>query len=261
MEHAERAKGRRQLGLDKASGYAVIAQMTRFGPVIQIGDREEISEGEKPRFANLRQGQSLETITLEEALELFKLPRSIGDYKGEDVQVNTGRYGPYVKVGETYVNLPKSVDPMKVDLGDVLPLIEAKMDENAPIGKYNDLPIFKGKGRFGPFVKWNDLFVNIPVRYTLESITEIQAVELIEAKLEKESNRYIRQWPSEKISIENGRWGPFIRFGKANVKIPKIDGQKADEAMIKEVALDTVKAWIEAEIPDAFSKKTAAKKK
>lgn len=135
------------------------------------------------------------------------------------------------------------------------------MDENAPIGKYNDLPIFKGKGRFGPFVKWNDLFVNIPVRYKLETITEVQAVELIEAKLEKESNRYIRQWPNDKISIENGRWGPFIRFGKANVKIPKIDGLKADEAMLKEVALETVKAWIEAEIPDAFAKKTVTKKK
>jgi len=261
MENAERAKGKRELGIDPISGYTVIAQMTRFGPVVQIGDREEIKEGEKPRFANLKPGQTMETISFEEAMELFKLPRIVGTLQNEEISVNTGRYGPYVKVGEMYVNLPRNLDPMTITLDQAKVLIEAKQDENAPIGHYKSLPITKGKGRFGPFVKWNDLFINIPARYKLDTIEESQAIELIEAKVEKEANRYIQNWPSEKISIENGRWGPYIKFGKNNLKIPKIDGQKAEDAYLQTVDLQTVKSWIEAELPDAFKKKEIVKKK
>lgn len=150
MENAERAKGKRELGKDPNSGYTVIAQMTRFGPVIQIGDREEVSEGEKPRFANMKPGQSMETITFDEAMELFKLPRVVGIVEGEEVLVNTGRYGPYVKMGEMFVNLPRNLDPMTITLDEAKVLIDAKLDENAPIGQYQNLPITKGKGRFGP---------------------------------------------------------------------------------------------------------------
>ena len=261
MENAERAKGKRTLGTDIFSGYSVIAQMTRFGPVIQIGDREEVAEGEKPRFANLKPGQSLETISLEEAMELFKLPRIVGNFNGEEITVNTGRFGPYIKIGEMFINLPRTMDPMTISMDDASLLITAKIDENAPIGKYQGLPITKGKGRFGPFVKWNELFINIPVRFKLETISQEQAIELIESKVEKEANRFIQNWPSEKISIENGRWGPYIKFLKNNIKIPKIDGIKADEEFLKSVGLDVVKSWIEAEIPDAFKKKEVKKKK
>ncbi|MFZ1455099.1 MAG: type I DNA topoisomerase [Saprospiraceae bacterium] len=261
MENAERAKGKRVLGKDPQSGYSVIAQMTRFGPVVQIGEREEVLESEKPRFANLKPGQSLETITYDEAMDLFKLPRTLGSIRGEEVTVNTGRFGAYVKIGDLYVNLPRNVDPMEITFENAQTLIEAKQDENAPIGMFQQLPITKGKGRFGPFVKWNELFINIPVRYKLETITEDQAIELIEAKVEKEANRYIQNWPSDKISIENGRWGPYIKFAKNNLKIPKIDGQKADDDFLKTVSLSTVKSWIEAEIPNAFAKKEVKKKK
>lgn len=261
MEHAERAKGKRVLGKDPQSGYSVIAQMTRFGPVVQIGDREEVLESEKPRFANLKPGQSLETITYDEAMDLFKLPRTLGLLQGEEVTVNTGRFGAYVKMGDLYVNLPRNVDPMEITFENAQTLIEAKQDENAPIGMFQQLPITKGKGRFGPFVKWNELFINIPVRFKLETITQDQAIELIEAKVEKEANRYIQNWPAEKISIENGRWGPYIKFAKNNLKIPKIDGQKADDDFLKTVSLSTVKSWIEAEIPNAFAKKEVKKKK
>ncbi|MGB4839522.1 MAG: type I DNA topoisomerase [Saprospiraceae bacterium] len=260
MENAERAKGKRILGIDKNSGHSVIAQMTRFGPVIQIGDREEVAEGEKPRFANLKPGQSLETVSFDEAMELFKLPRILGKFKGEEVTVNTGRYGPYIKVGEMFINLPRSLDLMAVSLEATESLINAKIDENAPIGTYEGMPITKGKGRFGPFVKWNELFVNIPVRYKLETITKEQAIELIQNKVEKEANRYIQNWVSEKISIENGRWGPYIKFGKNNLKIPKVDSQKVDDEFLKNVNLETVKQWIEAELPDAFKKKEIKKK-
>jgi DNA topoisomerase-1 len=261
MENAERAKGKRELGKDPNSGYTVIAQMTRFGPVIQIGDREEVSEGEKPRFANMKPGQSMETITFDEAMELFKLPRVVGIVEGEEVLVNTGRYGPYVKMGEMFVNLPRNLDPMTITLDEAKVLIDAKLDENAPIGQYQNLPITKGKGRFGPFIKWNNLFINIPVRFKLETINEAQAKELIEAKVEKEANRYIQNWPAEKISIENGRWGPYLKFGKNNLKIPKMDGQKIEDEYLQTVSLDIVKSWIESEIPDAFKKKEVKKKK
>ncbi|MBC7884803.1 MAG: hypothetical protein H7X99_04975 [Saprospiraceae bacterium] len=260
MENAERAKGKRELGKDVASGYTVIAQMTRFGPVIQIGDREEMKEGEKPRFANLKPSQSLETISFDDAMELFKLPRTIGTYKGEEISVNTGRFGPYVKIGEMFVNLPRNLDPMTITMEEAIELIENKMDENAPIGMFQNLPITKGKGRFGPFVKWNELYVPIPVRYKLETITEAQAIEIIEIKVDKEANRYIQNWPAEKISIENGRWGPYIKYGKNNLKIPKVEGIKLETESLQTVSLDTVKSWIEAEIPGAF-KKTPTKKK
>ena len=260
LENAERAKGKRELGKDPLTGYSVIAQMTRFGPVIQIGDREEVKEGEKPRFANLKPGQSMETISYDEAMELFKLPRTIGQLNNEEVTVNTGRFGPYVKYGELFVNLPRSMDPMVVTMDEVKTLIEAKLDENAPIGYYKELPITKGKGRFGPFVKWNDMFINIPVRFKLETITVEQAIELIDIKVDKEANRYIQQWPSEKISIENGRWGPYLKFGKNNLKLPKKDGQKIEDAYLQTVSLEEVKSWIEAEIPDAFKKKESPKK-
>ncbi len=142
-------------------------------------------------------------------------------------------------------------------------LIKEKEKADAPIGTYKGLPITKGKGRFGPFLKWNSLFVNIPRRIDPELITLDQCYELIEAKVEKEANRYIHQWESEKIAVENGRWGPFIRFGKKSVKIPKIDGEKVTAEKAKEFTLEQVKAFIEEEIPGAFEKKkkTRAKKK
>jgi DNA topoisomerase-1 len=209
----------------------------------------------------MKPGQSMETITFEEAMELFKLPRVVGIVEGEEVLVNTGRYGPYVKMGEMFVNLPRNLDPMTITLDEAKVLIDAKLDENAPIGQYQNLPITKGKGRFGPFIKWNNLFINIPVRFKLETINEAQAKELIEAKVEKEANRYIQNWPAEKISIENGRWGPYLKFGKNNLKIPKMDGQKIEDEYLQTVSLDIVKSWIESEIPDAFKKKEVKKKK
>lgn len=265
MEHAERAKGKRELGKDPKTGYSVLAQISRFGPVIQIGDREEIPEGEKPQFANLKPGQSIETITFEEAMELFKLPRNLGDYEGEEVIVNVGRYGPYIKVGDLYVNFPSTIDPLEVSFDQATELIAQKKAENASIGTYKDLPITKGKGRFGPFVKWDNKYVNIPKKYVPEELTLKEAIELIKAKEEKEANRYIKQWEEENISIENGRWGPFVRFGKLNVKIPKVDGQKPDATELAEMSLETVKDWIKAENPNAFADKSkpkaAAKKK
>ncbi|HJW30315.1 MAG TPA: DNA topoisomerase, partial [Saprospiraceae bacterium] len=130
LDTAGRVKGRRDLGLDPETGLTVLTQMTRFGPVVQIGDREEMGEDEKPRFANLRPGQSIETITLEEGLELFKLARSLKKYKGQDVAIGAGRYGPYVKYGDTFISIPKEDDPIAITEKRVHELIEAKLHED-----------------------------------------------------------------------------------------------------------------------------------
>lgn len=262
IENAERIKGEKELGTEPGTGKPVYARMGRFGPMVQIGGADE---DDTPRFASLQKGQSIETITLEEALELFKLPVTLGDYEGKEVSVNAGRFGPYIKWGESFVSLPKGQDPLTVDLTKAIKLIEEKQKAEAPIGNYEGKPVTKGKGRFGPFIKWNEMFINVPKRYNFDNLSQAEIEELILAKIDKEANRYIQQWPDEKISIENGRWGPYIRFGKKMVKMGrKESGEKYTAEELSGIALDEVKKMIEIELPDAFkkpAKKAAAKKK
>lgn len=234
-----KATGERILGKDPKTGKTIIARMSRFGPVVQLGNKEEGDD--KPEFASIRNHQSIETITLNEALELFKLPKILGSYEGAEVSVGLGRYGCYVKHGDQFITLPRNEDVLKVELDRAIELIQQKKAEDAPVGHYQGKPITKGKGRFGPFVKWNDLYINVPKKYNLDTISEPEAIELIEAKQKKEDNRYIHQWLDEKISVENGRWGPFIRAGKKFITIPKIDGKKVDAETAKALTLDQVK--------------------
>jgi DNA topoisomerase-1 len=228
---------------------------------VQIGD---VNDEDKPRFAKLKSGQSIETISYDEAMELFKLPLQIGEYEGQEVVVSVGRFGPYVRWGEEFISIPKGEDPLTVDLERAIALINSKKEADAPIAMYQDLPVTKGKGRFGPFIKWNDLFINVPRAYNFDALTQKDVDELIAKKLEKEANRYIRQWPEDKIALENGRWGPFIRFGKKMLKLGrKADGSKYEEADLTTISVDEIKKMIVAEIPGAFDKKTksAAPKK
>lgn len=260
LENAERASGERELGLDPETQKKIIARMGRFGPMVQMGDTGD--EEEKPRFAKLKSGQSIETITLDEALELFKLPKTIGEYNGQELSINLGRFGPYVKYGDQFVSIPRGEDLDDVDVNRAIELIDQKEQADAPIATYKELSVTKGKGRFGPFIKWNDLFINIPKAYNFDNLSQSDINELIEKKLEKEANRYIQQWPAEKISIENGRWGPFIRFGKNMLKLTKkADGTKHTAEELAVVGIDEVKKMIEEQMPDAFKKKTATKKK
>jgi DNA topoisomerase I len=257
LETAERAVGERMLGIDE-TGKPIIARMGRYGPMVQVGSQ---GDEEKPRFAKLKSTQSIETISLEEAQELFKLPLTLGEYEGQEVSVNVGRFGPYVKFGEQFISIPRGEDLFEVDLNRAIEIIGAKQVEDAPIGFYEGKPITKGKGRFGPFIKWNDLFINIPRAYNFDALTQKDCDELIAKKLEKEANRFIRQWPEEKISIENGRWGPFIRFGKKMLKLfSKEDKTKYTAEELANIDLDTVKKMIEVQEPGAFEKKAAKKK-
>ena len=130
---------------------------------------------------------------------------------------------------------------------------------DAPVANYEGKPVTKGSGRFGPFIKWNDLYINVPRRYNFNSLSQDDINELIRTKLEKEANRYVRLWEAEKIAIENGRWGPFIRFGKKMLKLGKTqEGKPYTSEQLAEISLDEVKSMIEAQEPGAFDKKTKA---
>jgi DNA topoisomerase-1 len=265
LEKAERPTRERILGKDPETGRTLLTRMTRLGPVVQIGAPDELEEDEKPRYSNLKPQQSIDTITYEEAIKLFQLPRDLDSYKGEEVSIGSGRYGPYVRFGDKFVSIPRGEDPLELSRERAIELIEQKLKEDAPVGTYKGQPITKGKGRFGPFLKWNGMFVNVPKKYDFDNLSDDEMYELIQKKEEKEANRYIKKWPDEKINLENGRWGPFIRFGKKSVKLPKNeDGKRMTSEEAAELSLEDVKKYIELEIPNAFSKgkkKASAKKK
>ncbi|RYZ51762.1 MAG: type I DNA topoisomerase [Sphingobacteriales bacterium] len=258
IETAARAKGERELGADPATGKPVIARLGRFGPMVQIGVADD---EDKPRFATLKSTQSIETISLEEALELFRLPLSLGVYQDKEVVVSSGRFGPYIKWGEQFISIPKPEDPLTVDMDRAIEIIGEKQQADAPIGFYEGKPVTKGKGRFGPFIKFEDLYINVPKRYDFELLNQSDIDELVSAKLEKESKRYILQWPEEKIAIENGRWGPFIRFGKLMLKLGrKENGDKFTADDVSGLTLEEAKKMIIDQMPDAFEKKTKKSK-
>lgn len=261
IENAERIKGERELGIDPESGKPVVARMGRYGPMIQIGSADE---EEKPRFAKIPTGQSIETITFEEAMNLFSIQGTLGQYEGKDISVSVGRFGPYVKWGEDFISVPRGTDLQTVDLDKAIEYIKAKQIADAPVGTYEGKPITKGTGRFGPYIKWDGMFINVPRRYDFANLRQADMNELIEAKVKKEENRFIQRWADDKISVENARWGPIIKYGKKIVKLPrKADDTKYTAEEAATFTLDDVKKFIELEIPGAFSKKekkTAAKK-
>jgi DNA topoisomerase-1 len=257
IETAERIKGERELGVDPESGKPVVARMGRYGPMIQIGSADE---EEKPRFAKIPTGKSIETITYDEAMDLFKMQGALGQYEEKDISLGVGRFGPYVKWGEEFISIPRGTDAGTVDINKAIQLIREKQKADAPVGHYDQKPITKGKGRFGPYIKWDGMFINVPKRYNFDNLSQEDMDELIDAKVKKEANRYIQRWADEKIAIENGRWGPFIKFGKKMVKVPrKADDSKYSAEEAAQFTLEDVKKMIEAEIPGAFSKKEKAK--
>ena len=163
LENAGRATGERALGNDPKTGKPIIARIGRFGPMVQIGEQ---NDEEKPRFASLSKGQNINNITLEEALDLFKMPRILGVYEDKDVKANIGRFGPYVQHLKMFVSIPKEEDVMTIELD--------------------------------------------------------RAIELIEAKKIADANRIIKKFEEDPdTEILNGRWGPYIKSGKKNYKLPK----------------------------------------
>ncbi len=256
-----RFSGERILGLDPATGRTVLTRMSRFGPVIQIGTPSELAEEEKPRYANLTPWIYIEDVTLEQALALFTFPKDIGMYEDLSLIIGQGRFGPYVKWGDAFISIPRSEDPLTVDHARAVELIEAKKIEDAPVGTYAWEWYTKWKGRFGPFLKWKSLYINVPARFDFDNLSETDAQVLIAAKIDKEANRYIHNWPELKISVENGRYGPFIKFGKENVYLKRGSKKITEMEEIKALTLDEIKEMISGQIPDAFKEKKKAVKK
>ena len=232
---AERQSGEKILGDDPVSGRVVKVRLGKFGPIAQIGT---VDDEDKPIFASLTTEQQLDTITLDEALELFKFPKEIGTYKGEIVTVNNGRYGPYLKYSSKSISIPKEIDPHSVDIDSAIPLIDDKLKADEPIHIYNNLPVTKGKGRFGPFIKWNEMFINVNKTYDFDNLTIDNIEELIELKLKKEKEKLIAEWVDEGIKLEKGRWGrSVISMGKKKIEIPK-------EIDPKTITLDIAKEYL-----------------
>jgi DNA topoisomerase-1 len=248
QENADRESGERILGEDPETGKPVLVRLGKYGPMAQIGDPED----EEKKFASLRPDQQLHLVTFEEVMDLFKLPKTLGVYEGEEVEVNNGRFGPYVRLGKKFISLPKGVDPLDVDMAMAKELIEEKKKADAPIYMYEGLPVQKGKGRFGPFIKWNNMFINVNKKYDFDDLSEADIEELIETKKQKEIDKLINEWPEEGIRLEKARWGRFnLIKGKTKVELPK--STKAEK-----ITLEEAQELLEKKAP---KKKTTRKKK
>ena len=250
-ENAERESGERILGNHPESGKTVLVRLGRFGAMAQIGDRDD----EDKIFASLQPDQNLGTITLEEALDLFLLPKTLGVYKGEEVIVSNGRFGPYVKYHALFVSLERGENPLDVDLKRAIELIDEKIAADAPIATYDTFPVQKGVGRFGPFIKWNNIFINVSKKYDFDNLSYDDIVALIEDKKQKEIDKVIHNWEEEGIRLEKARWGRFnILKGKVKIELPKTTDAAA-------MTLEEVKAIIELKAPKKKTRKAAAPKK
>lgn len=239
--NAERESGERILGKD-ADGRQVSVRLGKFGPMAQIGEADD----EDKKFASLMADQNIGNITLEEALNLFLLPKNLGDYKGEEVEVSNGRYGPYVRHGSVFISLPRGEDPLAVTKERAQELIDEKAVADAPIAVYKGEAVQKGVGRFGPFIKWNGLFVNVSKKYNFDNLSQADVEELIEDKLQKNIDKVLHNWEDEGILVEKARWGrSVITKGKIKIELSK--------------DVDATKLTL-AEVQEMIAKKTPAKK-
>ena len=265
--NAERESGERILGKD-ADGRQVSVRLGKFGPMAQIGEADD----EDKKFASLMAEQNIGNITLEEALNLFLLPKNLGEYKGEEVEVSNGRYGPYVRHGSVFISLPRGEDPLAVTKERARELIDEKAIADAPIAVYKGEGVQKGTGRFGPFIKWNGIFINVSKKYNFDNLSQQDVQDLIEDKLQKNIDKVLHNWEDEGILVEKARWGrSVITKGKIKIELSKdVDATKLTLAQVQEMiaAKTPVKktpakkaAVKKAPAKKASAKKTVAKKK
>lgn len=220
IKNSEKASGERELGIDPKSGKKIVARLGKFGPMVQIGTTDDT---EKPTFASLNKTQSLDTITIEEALKLFELPKVIGTFEEKEVTVAVGRFGPYIKHNSIFVSIPKGHDPLDLSLETAVELIEAKRiqaEKNAPrsLGKHQDEEVQVAVGRYGPYIKIGAKNYALPRKTDALLISLEDAIKLA---LESESKNIIVQFEEDpNIKVLSGKYGAYIAFGKNNFKIP-----------------------------------------
>ena len=219
QKNAKRETGERVLGLDPKSGRQLSVKLGKYGPIAQIG---KVDEDEKPLFASLLPDQQISKITAEDALKLFELPVYVGDFENERVEANIGRYGPYIRYNKVFIPIPDGFNPFTITIEKSIDLIKAKIEAQKPILVYKSYDVTKGKGRFGPYLKWNNTFINVNKNYDFENLTEENCVKLIEEKIQKDKEKIIMNWSSDGITIEKGRWNKtYIIKGKKKVPIAK----------------------------------------
>ena len=187
----EHKVGERQLGNDPKTGLPVMVKIGRYGPLVQMGTADD---KEKPRFASLQKGQSIESITLEEALKLFDLPRDLGEFEGAQVTIGVGHYGPYVKHNGKYVSIPKEVSPTAISLDEAVELIKAHRENEAKkvLKTFEEEPeLMVLNGRYGPYIVYKKQNVKIPKGKDAASLTleECRAIVADEANISKGTAR------------------------------------------------------------------------
>jgi DNA topoisomerase I len=182
LENAERIRGEKELGVDPVSGKKVVARMGRYGPMVQIGD---VSDEEKPRFAKLKNTQSIETITFDEAMELFRLPRQLGDFEGHPVQVNIGRFGPYIAHDGKFYSLGKEYDPYEISIDTAIPMIEEKRKakDERTIKVYEKEKVQLLRGPYGPYIKKG--LKNFPIPKEKQDSVEQLTIEEVKQMIEE----------------------------------------------------------------------------
>ncbi|WP_281323713.1 type I DNA topoisomerase [Flavobacterium sp. IMCC34518] len=256
--NADRESGERILGIDPESGKPVSVRLGKFGPMAQIGDAED----EDKKFASLRNEQNIGNITLEEALNLFLLPKNLGTYKDEEVEVSNGRYGPYVRHGSVFISLPRGEDPLDVSMVRAQELIDEKAIADAPIAVYKGEGVQKGTGRFGPFIKWNGIFINVSKKYDFNNLSQSDIEALIEDKLQKNIDKVLHNWEDEGILVEKARWGrSVITKGKIKIELSKdVDATKLTLAEVQEMIAKKTPAKKVAAKKTTAAKKPAATK-
>lgn len=188
---SEHKAGERELGVDPKSGKPVYVKIGRFGPVVQIGDA---NDNDKPRFSQLPANKSMETITLDEALELFKLPRTVGQFEGSDVTIGSGRFGPYVLHDKSYVSIPKTIDPMAITLDEAVELIQQKREaeKKRHLKAFDEDPKMEVmNGRYGPYIAYDgkNYRLNKAQRERASELTYEECKEIVENAPEPKSRR------------------------------------------------------------------------
>ena len=221
LNYSAKASGERLLGYDPVTNAKVLAKLGKYGPMVQIGENYA---DEKPRYARLRPNQFIETLTLEEALELFKLPRTVGEWECSEVTVGAGRFGPYVRYNDKFVSIPKDEDPIEITLERCVELLKEKQKKDADraprlVGQLDGKEIYAAVGRYGPYLKYDGKNVTLAKGTDVAALTEAEAIDLLQ---NSQNKNVLRSFPEdENVKVMNGRYGAYITNGTDNFKISK----------------------------------------